>query len=103
MTLQAQDILAFAAAGPGDRATFTGATPVDILRAMQAGSMFTWDLGLDEYMSLIRRNTKQLLGIDQACEGEDVAERAASIVDAMVGAGLLAPVPPADAPDKEVR
>ena len=70
-----------------DGRVFEG-TPVAIVRAMQALAFGVQDLSTDAYIDWIVENVRRFEGVELVVAGGSAEERAASLVEEMVGKGL---------------
>jgi hypothetical protein len=70
-----------------DGRAFVG-TPTEVVQAMHALAMPAQHLSLSEYIDWVVGNTLKFEGLVLVVRGEAVDERASSLVDEMIRAGL---------------
>jgi hypothetical protein len=70
-----------------DGAEYEG-TPVEILEQMKSKSMFTDAKTVDEYIDFLVENARKFEGKSLAVAGATTSERAASLVEALLAAGM---------------
>ena len=63
-------------------------TPLEIVKAMQRMAMFQQHPTLDEYMAWVAKNARMFERVELAIEGATLDDRCASLVAAMLRAGL---------------
>ena len=72
----------------GEGETFTGKTELEIVRAMQGATLFSDQTTLEDYIDMILRNAKMLVGIDLIVKGDKPEEKAGALLACLVDHGL---------------
>ena len=67
---------------------FTGATSLDLVRAMQAARRFAERQTLDEFIESLVAGARRFAGIELVVKGQTADERASSLVGALLDAKL---------------
>ena len=63
-------------------------TPVEILEQMKAGTMFTEGKTVDEYIDFLVETAGKFQNVEATVTGTTTEERAASLLDGFLAAGL---------------
>jgi hypothetical protein len=71
-----------------DGEVFTGETVTDVVQAMKGATLFSDQRDMEDYIDMVLRNAKMLVGVELAVRGDTPEEKAVSFLDALIKHGL---------------